>query len=130
MSPSRFYALCVAGCLGGWAWIILSMSRYGLGIWKGCLIKQFFHISCPACGSTRAIVALLNGHLQEALMWNPLGIVLFVLLLLLTFGLPYDAFRHSRCLYSMFLWVDACLHRKKVFMLFAGAIIMNWWWIW
>lgn len=130
MSPSRFYALCAAGCLGGWVWIALAMSRFGSGVWKGCLMKQFFHIPCPACGSTRAIVALLHGHLQESLAWNPLGIVLFVLLLLLTVVLPYDGLRQRRCLYSLFLRVDAYLHRKAVFILFAGAIIVNWWWIW
>ena len=130
MSPSCFYALCVAGCLGGWTWIALAMSQSGPGIWKGCLMKQIFHIPCPACGSTRAIIALLHGHLQEALAWNPLGIVLFVLLLLLTVLLPYDGFRQCRCLYSLFLRVDACLHCKVVFILFAAAMIINWWWIW
>ena len=130
MSPSRFYALCVAGCLGGWIRIALAMSKSEIGIWKGCLMKQVFHIPCPACGSTRAIVALLYGHLQESLIWNPLGIVLFVLLLLLTVMISYDGFRHCRCLYILFLRVDAWLHRKEVFILFAVAIVINWWCIW
>lgn len=130
MSPSRFYALCVAGCLGGWTWIGMTISQSGQEIWKGCLMKQFFHIPCPACGVTRAIVALLDGHIQEAMIWNPLGIVLLMLLVLLTVGLPYDWFCHRQSLYSLFLWVDACLHRKVVFILFVGAMLLNWWWIW
>ncbi|HEV2646412.1 MAG TPA: DUF2752 domain-containing protein [Acidobacteriaceae bacterium] len=42
-----------------------------------CPIHQFFGIECPGCGATRALSALLHGHLSEALRFN----ALFVLLL-------------------------------------------------
>ena len=42
-----------------------------------CPIHQLFGIECPGCGATRALAALLHGHLLEALRLN----ALFVLLL-------------------------------------------------
>lgn len=42
-----------------------------------CPIHQAFGILCPGCGATRALAALLRGHLREALRLN----ALFVLLL-------------------------------------------------
>jgi Protein of unknown function (DUF2752) len=45
--------------------------------WPPCPIHQLFGIDCPGCGATRALAALLHGHLREALRLN----TLFVLLL-------------------------------------------------
>jgi Protein of unknown function (DUF2752) len=42
-----------------------------------CPIRSLLGIDCPGCGATRALAALLHGHLPEALRLN----ALFVLLL-------------------------------------------------
>jgi hypothetical protein len=33
---------------------------------------------CPGCGATRALAALLHGHLHEALQWNALFVLVIV----------------------------------------------------
>ena len=37
-----------------------------------CPIYRSFHLLCPGCGTTRALAALLRGHLREALRHNAL----------------------------------------------------------
>ncbi|WP_216847098.1 DUF2752 domain-containing protein [Granulicella sp. L60] len=37
-----------------------------------CPFYQYLHLQCPGCGATRAIAALLRGHLREALHLNAL----------------------------------------------------------
>ena len=37
-----------------------------------CPIHQFLHIDCPGCGTTRALSALLHGHLVAAIHFNAL----------------------------------------------------------
>lgn len=37
-----------------------------------CPIHLYLGILCPGCGTTRALAALLHGHLSEALGLNPL----------------------------------------------------------
>lgn len=49
-----------------------------------CLFKKLFGINCPGCGLSRAIVALLEGHITEAWHHNAL---LFVLIPVLGFTL-------------------------------------------
>ncbi len=39
-----------------------------------CPIYIALHLQCPGCGTTRAIAALLRGHLAEALRWNALTV--------------------------------------------------------
>ena len=42
-----------------------------------CPVHQIFGVLCPGCGGTRAIAALLHGHVHEALHWNALVTLLF-----------------------------------------------------
>jgi hypothetical protein len=37
-----------------------------------CPVYFVLHLQCPGCGGTRALAALLHGHLREALQWNAL----------------------------------------------------------
>jgi Protein of unknown function (DUF2752) len=37
-----------------------------------CPIREIFHLQCPGCGATRALAALLRGHVIEAMNLNAL----------------------------------------------------------
>ena len=37
-----------------------------------CPIYEMFDVRCPGCGATRAMAALLQGRIDEALHWNAL----------------------------------------------------------
>ena len=41
-----------------------------------CPIYEHLHLQCPGCGSTRALAALLHGHLHDALRFNALFVVI------------------------------------------------------
>lgn len=41
-----------------------------------CPIHEYLHLDCPGCGATRALAALLHGHLLEALRLNALTTLL------------------------------------------------------
>jgi hypothetical protein len=56
-----------------------------------CPIHQFLGIDCPGCGATRALAALLRGHLAEALRLNPF----FVLLLPAALALAAESYRRA-----------------------------------
>lgn len=56
------------------------------GFYPPCPVYVFFHLQCPGCGATRALAALLHGHLREALRFN----ALFVL------ALPFAVFWSTR----------------------------------
>jgi hypothetical protein len=45
------------------------------GFFPVCLFRLFTGLTCPGCGSTRAMHQLLHGHLQAAFMLNPLLII-------------------------------------------------------
>jgi len=39
----------------------------------GCPFATAFHVACPACGSTRAVRALVHGDVAAALRFNPIA---------------------------------------------------------
>lgn len=47
-----------------------------------CPIYLYLHLQCPGCGTTRALAALLHGHLHEALRLNALTTALLPVALL------------------------------------------------
>jgi hypothetical protein len=42
------------------------------GFFPVCLFRLLTGLTCPGCGTTRALHAILHGHLEAAFMLNPL----------------------------------------------------------
>ena len=57
-----------------------------------CPIHEFLHLQCPGCGGTRAVAALLRGHIAEAMQFNAL------VTLLLPFAAAYGILCYARLL--------------------------------
>jgi hypothetical protein len=70
---------------GGIALLALCAARVfpALSFFPSCALKGLFGISCPTCGSTRAVVHLAHGDLFEALAMNPLITLSFIVAVLL-----------------------------------------------
>jgi hypothetical protein len=60
-------------------------------LYPACPIHLYFGIDCPGCGATRALAALLHGHLAEALRLN----ALFVLLLPIALAGAIESYRRA-----------------------------------
>lgn len=43
-----------------------------LTFFPGCLFKEVTGYDCPGCGGTRAVVALLQGHILESFCYHPI----------------------------------------------------------
>lgn len=62
------------------AWVILALLgtaflfwKYGLGrpAISRCWIWEHWHLYCPGCGGTRAVIALAHGQLLRSLYYHP-----------------------------------------------------------
>jgi hypothetical protein len=60
--------------------------------YPSCPIEKYLHLQCPGCGATRALAALLSGHLVEAIHLNAL------VTLLLPFAAAYSILCYYRFL--------------------------------
>ncbi|MEO6983664.1 MAG: DUF2752 domain-containing protein [Edaphobacter sp.] len=63
-APLVFVALIVT--------VLLRFPPTQYSFYPQCPIYSMFHLQCPGCGTTRALAALLHGHLGTALRLNAL----------------------------------------------------------
>jgi hypothetical protein len=61
-----------------------------------CVIKQVFHIACPACGFTRGFRAILSGNLLKAIQYNLLSIPVFIFFIIVNGYLIYDIIKDKK----------------------------------
>ena len=63
-------ALCASAVAAVACLVLLPPSQYHF--YLRCPVYALTGLLCPGCGGTRAIAALLRGHVGEALGWNAL----------------------------------------------------------
>ena len=87
LTRNRFYIYLSLACMVGYSWLALVGRLKPEEVGKQydvCLIHHFAHIPCPSCGSTRSVLSLLHGDLLGGLYWNPLGLIIFAILVCFT----------------------------------------------
>lgn len=69
------------------AGILLRFPPAKYSFYPVCPVHEFLHLQCPGCGATRAVAALLRGHIAEAVHFNAL----------VTLMLPFAAVHGALC---------------------------------
>jgi len=88
MSAKKLYLFTIIGLLLGYAWIgfhTLKAQQESEKVYPTCLIKISTGYPCPACGTSRSIVSLVDGNIKEAIYTNPFGLLMAFLMLILPF---------------------------------------------
>lgn len=86
------------------------------GLYPRCMFKMLTGLSCPGCGSQRAIHAIFHGDIKEAFSYNALFIIEIPLLALLIF---------SRLIGSRYPQLQRTLS-SRFFILFILVTIIIW----
>lgn len=124
MTRKGLYILSAVGCMAGYIWLFL----FDSGGETVCLFKRLFHIPCPSCGSTRAIATLMQGEVKEALLLNPLGILLALMLVVIPLWILVDVILKKDSYYLFYKKTDKLFGKKYVFLFFALLVLANWVW--
>ncbi len=93
----------------------------------GCVFHALTGVPCPACGSTRAILALLAGDPRTALAFNPL--VTLGVALALSFALAAPAWLVARGPVPRFGTAPAGGMPRSARITIAGTIAAQWAWL-
>ena len=118
-SYKSFYISAVCAYIGVCIWIIVAFTTSGHTNITMCPFKLIFHIPCPGCGTTRATLLFLHGHIIDALTLNPNVIFAIGFLVLCPILLCYDALAHKKVTYEAFDKFNSVLKIKWVIILFG-----------
>jgi len=134
LTRNRFNLFVALACLAGYGWLVLigSLKPEEVGSrYDFCLVRHFAHIPCPSCGSTRSVLSLLHGDLAGGLYWNPLGLLILIVLLVAPFWLGYDLLFKKGTFIQSFHLFENTLRRKWVAIPSIALVLLNWVWnIW
>ncbi len=132
LTKSKLYFLLMGGCLVGFIWLGMSVEATSTSNSQSpielCPIKRVTGYPCPSCGSTRSVRAIMQGDLVGAIYWNPLGLVIFMILIICPFWIAFDYCFKKETLFDFYKKIEQ-VFRNKWFAIFAILLILsNWIW--
>lgn len=127
MTRGKLYSLTSTACFAGYLWVGFSYYHYRT-IGEICLFKRITHIPCPSCGSTRAILSLLHRNFLEALLLNPLGYLIFLVMLVLPFWIAIDLITRKASFLRFYQYAELFLKKKSIAIPIITLLIINWMW--
>ena len=128
LSRGRLYSLLLFLSACGYLWLYVSNDSSHWGDWGGCWIRYIFGIPCPSCGNTRAVHAAFHGEWLSSLYYNPLGLLLAALMVVLPLWIVVDLLRGSSSFLRVYQATEQKLQRWPYAVTGIVVILMNWIW--
>lgn len=123
-SRNRLYAgIAALGAAGG-TWLLCAGSVGGE--LTPCPFKLVTGFACPACGSTRAVLALLEG--KDPLQYNPIGLVTFAVAVVALALMVNDLARGSDRLLRAWEMAERWVRSPPVAVAGTAVLAANWAW--
>lgn len=123
-SRNRLYAGVAAFGAAGGAWLACT-SVAGAGI-TVCPFKLATGVACPACGSTRAVLALFEGG--NPLQYNPLGLTTAAVAGVALVLMARDVATGSDVLLRAWRRGESMLRRPPIAATVFALLVTNWIW--
>ena len=127
----KFYFFATAACVLGFGWLLFlhyAKNWFGISDVKICFIRNATGIPCPSCGSSRAVEALIHGDVIASVLFNPFGIIIAAIMVVLPLWLLYDAISKQSGLYAFFEKTNRFLGRRTVIIALIIIVVLNWGW--
>jgi hypothetical protein len=131
MRRRTLYGVLLAACTAGLTWTGLLIQQPHLvhdELATPCLIRQVTHIPCPSCGSSRAVLAILQGDVMQSLYWNPFGLIILSIMLIGPLWVGYDLLTKKDSFFNAYQKAERFLRIKWVAIAVIMLVLTNWIW--
>jgi Protein of unknown function (DUF2752) len=128
LTRNRLYGLLATISAAGYGWIYYNLKSAVESDMHACLFKKVAGIPCPSCGSTRSVISLMQGDIVQAVLWNPMGLVLLISMALIPLWIAYDLFNKKRTLFVAYRKAELFFSRKRFAIPALVLLLANWMW--
>ena len=127
IKKKHFYLLLLIFCVLSYSWIIVNLLSYNTKEYSltVCTLKKISGIPCASCGTTRSILFFFKGDFVNALFYNPIGILVALILIILPLFISYDLITKKDILYSKYLKFTL---NKTFWIIIISIFILSWCW--
>jgi hypothetical protein len=128
MTKRTLYILLTGLSMVGYVWLGWNVAGHSTTP-NACLFKAVTHLPCPSCGTTRALVLLVNGDIRGSLVINPFGALLALALTIVPLWMVIDLTRSSDSLFRWYVSAENSLVKHKWISVPAiTVVLLNWFW--
>lgn len=127
---NKLYTILFTACIAGYIWLYFSLNTTETKnkSFEFCLIKHTTNIPCPSCGSTRSIISLTKGNFLEALIINPLGYIVAVIMFSAPIWIAIDIITKRKTLFEFYQKIETYLKKPRYAIPLLLLVIINWIW--
>lgn len=123
-----FYWFIFSAIITAYVWVIYVMEVRTIKASSICILKITTGLPCPACGSTRSVLHIINGNPQAAFFMNPLGFLFTLFLIAAPFLLFVDVILKKEILWRFYNRSEIYLKNKSILTAVVSLIALNWIW--
>ncbi len=131
MKKKKLYIFFISLSVSGYAWLAWNVfeTQKNHSVPTICIFKEFTHLPCPSCGTTRSLVLLSEGHFTESIMLNPFGMIIAVASVIILGWILTDVAKGKDTFYRAYLYSEKMIRQKSwIFVPAVTLIILNWIW--
>lgn len=123
-----FYLFIFSALVTAYVWLIYVIEVRTIKASSICVLKITTGLPCPACGSTRSVLLIMNGNPQAAFFMNPLGFLYTLFLLAAPLLLFVDVVLKKETLWQFSNHSEIYLKKKSILTAVFSLIVLNWIW--
>lgn len=127
---NKLYSFLSIACAAGYIWIYycITADKTENKSVEVCLIKRLSNIPCPSCGSTRSVISLAKGNFIDAFDFNPLGYLIFLVLVIAPVWILRDIILRNNSLFECYKKIEDRMKHPKYSAPLIALLIINWIW--
>lgn len=112
----------------GYAWLIYVFQQNGSKALSTCMFHNITRYPCPSCGTTRSMMALIQGHLLTGILINPFGLIVLTAMIILPLLIGYDLIMRKLWFIRFYLKIEKLVQKPKLAAVLIFLVIANWIW--
>ena len=131
MNKNKLYLFLLFACFVGYSWLLFSLQhehKIQSQEFTVCLFKKVTTVPCPSCGTTRSVMQLSHGNFLSAILINPFGIIVGLIMIIAPVWIGYDFIQKKETFYIAYLKIETILRKRKVAIVLIVLVIANWIW--
>jgi hypothetical protein len=131
MNKNKLYLFLLFACFVGYSWLLFSLQHeheIQSQEFAVCLFKKVTTVPCPSCGTTRSVMQLSHGNFLSAILINPFGILVGLVMTIAPIWISYDLIQKKETFYTAYLRIETIIRKRKVAIVLIVLVIANWIW--
>jgi len=128
MTRNKLYSLLLIACFAGFSYLFYQIHAVQNETVRVCIIKNVTGYPCPSCGTTRAVLLLMEGKIKESVLLNPFGLLVAGIMTVFPIWIVTDIVLKKETFYTWYKKTETVLRKPWLATLLIGLVLLNWIW--